>query len=97
MSNVPLLQGGREKPFLFTLRHLFLMTIVLAVPIMLAVSCQAQASAKSITVWTYDSFVSEWGPGGKIAKLYKKTEHPYQRNVVEASSVAMLPVSLAKR
>ncbi len=72
MSNVPLLQGGREKPFLFTLRHLFLMTIVLAVPIMLAVSCQAQASAKSITVWTYDSFVSEWGPGGKIAKLYKE-------------------------
>jgi hypothetical protein len=33
----------------------------------------------------------------KIAKLYKKTEHPYQRNVVEASSVAMLPMSLAKR
>ncbi len=35
----------------------------------LTVSCQA-ADAKNLSVWTYDSFVSEWGPAGKLAALY---------------------------
>lgn len=37
----------------------------------LAISCQA-AEAKNLTVWTYDSFVSEWGPGAKLSKLYEE-------------------------
>ena len=32
----------------------------------------------------------------RVAKLYKKTVHPYRRNLVEASSVVMLPVSYSK-
>ena len=37
----------------------------------LAVSCQAN-DAKNLSVWTYDSFVSEWGPAEKLAKLYEE-------------------------
>ena len=37
----------------------------------LAVSCQA-VDAKNLSVWTYDSFVSEWGPASKLAKLYEE-------------------------
>jgi thiamine transport system substrate-binding protein len=35
----------------------------------LALGCQS-GGAKNLTVWTYDSFVSEWGPSAKLAKLY---------------------------
>jgi len=34
-----------------------------------ALSCAREAG--SLTVWTYDSFVSEWGPAPKLAELYK--------------------------
>ena len=37
----------------------------------LAASCQ-QAETKNLTIWTYDSFVSEWGPGTGLAKLYEQ-------------------------
>ncbi|MDR2481563.1 MAG: thiamine ABC transporter substrate-binding protein [Spirochaetaceae bacterium] len=41
----------------------------------LAVSCkkeQAEAAQNTLTIWTYDSFTSEWGPGGKIAANFKR-------------------------
>lgn len=37
----------------------------------LALSCQG-GGAKNLTVWTYDSFISEWGPSAKLAELYEK-------------------------
>lgn len=37
----------------------------------LTVSCGSDKAA-SLTVWTYDSFVSEWGPGPALAKLYEE-------------------------
>ncbi|MCX7026980.1 MAG: thiamine ABC transporter substrate-binding protein [Spirochaetes bacterium] len=33
--------------------------------------CEA-AGAGKLVVWTYDSFVSEWGPGAPLAKLYRE-------------------------
>ena len=44
--------------------------LVLAVSA-LAASCQS-GGAKNLTVWTYDSFVSEWGPAAKLAALYEQ-------------------------
>lgn len=43
--------------------------ILIAAVSALAIGCQA-AGSKNLTVWTYDSFVSEWGPAAKLAKLY---------------------------
>ena len=37
----------------------------------LTLGCQG-GGAKNLTVWTYDSFVSEWGPSAKLAELYAK-------------------------
>ncbi|MCE1196775.1 thiamine ABC transporter substrate-binding protein, partial [bacterium] len=37
----------------------------------LALGCQS-GGAKNLTVWTYDSFVSEWGPAAKLAALYEQ-------------------------
>ncbi len=45
-----------------------LLTVLVAI---LATSCQ-EAESKNLTVWTYDSFVSEWGPGAALAKLYEE-------------------------
>ncbi|HWR10978.1 MAG TPA: thiamine ABC transporter substrate-binding protein [Rectinemataceae bacterium] len=50
----------------------FLSTVCLTVLVLLlATSCQS-ADSKNLTVWTYDSFVSEWGPGAGLAKLYEE-------------------------
>jgi thiamine transport system substrate-binding protein len=38
---------------------------------MLAVSCGPKAPT-TLQVWTYDSFVSEWGPGAQLAKLFEE-------------------------
>ncbi len=45
--------------------------ILLAAVSIHATSCQ-QAETKNLTIWTYDSFVSEWGPGAGLAKLYEQ-------------------------
>ncbi|WP_275785648.1 thiamine ABC transporter substrate binding subunit [Pararhizobium gei] len=33
----------------------------------------AMAAEKTLTVYTYESFTSEWGPGGKVAAAFEKT------------------------
>ncbi|MDX3927521.1 MAG: thiamine ABC transporter substrate binding subunit [Shinella sp.] len=33
----------------------------------------AYAAEKTLTVYTYESFVAEWGPGPKVAKAFEKT------------------------
>jgi len=72
------------------------MTVMLAVPIMLTISCQAQAKTKSLTVWTYDSFVSEWGPGGSLAKLYKEKTGTDVTFVSKGDGGALLAALLAE-
>ena len=32
----------------------------------------AQAK-ETLTIYTYESFISEWGPGGKIKEAFEKT------------------------
>jgi thiamine transport system substrate-binding protein len=34
------------------------------------VSCSKEAT-RPLVIWTYDSFVSEWGPGTEIARRFK--------------------------
>jgi len=54
-------------------RSVFLSAVViLAIAVStLTISCQA-TKTENLTVWTYDSFISEWGPGAKLASLYKE-------------------------
>jgi len=50
----------------------FFSTVLMTVLVtLLAASCQ-ESESKNLTVWTYDSFVSEWGPGAGLAKLYEE-------------------------
>lgn len=53
-------------------RGFSLAAVVVAVAASLLIfSCQA-ADPKNLVVWTYDSFVSEWGPGAGLAALFEK-------------------------
>ena len=45
----------------------------LAVMAALAVPAGARAEDKVLTVYTYESFTSEWGPGPKVAEAFQKT------------------------
>lgn len=45
----------------------------LAVIAALAVPAGARAEDKVLTVYTYESFTSEWGPGPKVAEAFQKT------------------------
>ncbi|MCE5256789.1 MAG: thiamine ABC transporter substrate-binding protein [Spirochaetaceae bacterium] len=38
---------------------------------LLATSC-SEGKTSTLVVWTYDSFISEWGPGPGLAKLYEE-------------------------
>ena len=96
MCKVPFLRSGRKQPFSLTPCQLVLMIFMLAVSIMLALSCQAQTKAKSLTVWTYDSFVSEWGPGGALAKLYKEKTGIDVNFVSKGDGGALLAALLAE-
>ncbi|CAN7197901.1 thiamine ABC transporter substrate binding subunit [Pararhizobium sp. LjRoot235] len=39
----------------------------------IATSFSAAAADKTLTVYTYESFTSEWGPGAKVAEAFEKT------------------------
>lgn len=58
----------RTKPSRIPAAIAFLLAVVLS---LFVVSCQ-KADTKSLSIWTYDSFVSEWGPGAKLATLYEE-------------------------
>ena len=34
---------------------------------------QPAAAAEKLTVYTYESFTAEWGPGAKVAEAFEKT------------------------
>lgn len=54
-------------------RIVFLSALAITAMVLSAMvtSCQS-AEAKNLIVWTYDSFISEWGPGASLAKLYEQ-------------------------
>ena len=37
----------------------------------LLLPCQAQSATPTLTVYTYDSFTSEWGPGPQVKKAFE--------------------------
>ena len=50
---------------LLTLKHLFALVTV-------AVLSLSAVHANSLTVYTYDSFASQWGPGPKLKSLFEQ-------------------------
>lgn len=44
-----------------------------AVVLMLASALGAAAADKTLTIYTYESFMSEWGPGPKVKEAFEKT------------------------
>lgn len=36
------------------------------------VSASAFAAEKTLTVYTYESFITEWGPGAKVSEAFEK-------------------------
>ncbi len=47
-----------------------LLSVVLCLICMVSLSSQAKAA--DLTIYTYDSFVSEWGPGPQLEKIFEK-------------------------
>lgn len=50
----------------------------------------AQAADKTLTVYTYESFISEWGPGPKVKEAFEKTCGCNVNFVSVADGVALL-------
>ena len=56
------------KPFILTLFVVFLSALI---------SCSKEKSpenalTQTVVIWTYDSFISEWGPGPDVAKIFEE-------------------------
>jgi len=56
----------------------------------LATPFSASAEDKTLTVYTYESFTSEWGPGAKVAEAFEKTCHCKVDYVSVADGVELL-------
>lgn len=50
-----------------------ILSIAAAVAALAVTSVAAQAADKTLTVYTYESFISEWGPGPKVKAAFEKT------------------------
>jgi len=70
----PRCQDARSFSFqFFTLLATIVLTIVL--PLVVFSSCKREraqeiALTETVIIWTYDSFVSEWGPGSEVSKAF---------------------------
>ncbi len=53
------------------MRRTFVTIISIAILSTLLLSCQTKESG-NLVVWTYDSFVSEWGPAAPLARLWEE-------------------------
>lgn len=53
-------------------------------------SAEAQAADKTLTIYTYESFTSEWGPGPKVKEAFEKTCGCSVNFVSVADGVALL-------
>lgn len=51
----------------------FLSRLALAATASLVFAANAVAAEKTLTVYTYESFITEWGPGAKVAEAFEKT------------------------
>ncbi len=47
--------------------------LALAATAGLVFAANAVAADKTLTVYTYESFITEWGPGAKVAEAFEKT------------------------
>jgi thiamine transport system substrate-binding protein len=59
------------KNKVFSSSHAKAALCLLGAVLLTTVSCAAKGTGK-LVVWTYDSFVSEWGPGTSLSKLYRE-------------------------
>lgn len=63
---------------------------LVAASLAIGVSSAAVAQEKTLTVYTYESFVSEWGPGPKVKEAFEKTCACTVNFVGVADGVALL-------
>ncbi|KAB1088543.1 thiamine ABC transporter substrate binding subunit [Neorhizobium galegae] len=56
----------------------------------LSLSAPAEAQQKTLTVYTYESFISDWGPGPKVKEAFEKTCACRLNFVGVADGVALL-------
>ena len=72
--------------------------VLLAAPLFAGGGREAQKEAASdeVVVWTYDSFVSEWGPGAQIADAFKKATGVTVRFVSQGDGGTLLAKALAE-
>ncbi|CAN7531280.1 thiamine ABC transporter substrate binding subunit [Neorhizobium tomejilense] len=56
----------------------------------LSLSAPAEAQEKTLTIYTYESFVSDWGPGPKVKEAFEKTCACKLNFVGVADGVALL-------
>ncbi|MBC7152626.1 MAG: thiamine ABC transporter substrate binding subunit [Rhizobium sp.] len=56
-----------------THRHLHLRRGLAALAMLALAGSAAVAADKTLTVYTYESFISEWGPGPKVKEAFEKT------------------------
>lgn len=56
----------------------------------LSLSAPAEAQQKTLTVYTYESFISDWGPGPKVKEAFEKTCACKLNFVGVADGVALL-------
>ncbi|PKL06234.1 MAG: thiamine ABC transporter substrate-binding protein [Spirochaetae bacterium HGW-Spirochaetae-9] len=68
--------------------------ISIAMLSILLLSCQPKETG-NLVVWTYDSFVSEWGPATPLAKLYEETTGTKIEFVSKGDGGALLASILA--
>ena len=67
-------------------------------PLFAAATQEAESSPESdeVIVWTYDSFVSEWGPGKQVAEAFKKATGLSVRFVSHGDGGALLSKAIAE-
>ncbi|UIK05185.1 thiamine ABC transporter substrate binding subunit [Neorhizobium galegae] len=63
---------------------------ILAAAAALSLSAPAEAQEKTLTVYTYESFISDWGPGPKVKETFEKTCACKLNFVGVADGVALL-------
>jgi thiamine transport system substrate-binding protein len=56
----------------------------------LSTTTSANAADKTLTIYTYESFTSEWGPGPKVKAAFEKTCNCTVNFVSVADGVALL-------
>lgn len=74
--------------------HFVLLSLMAAALLGGMTGCAASKGG-SLVVWTYDSFVSEWGPGSPVAKLFKEKTGLEVEFVSKGDGGALLSALLA--